>query len=179
MSLKYVLLTQLARAEQSGYDITKSFDASVGHFWQASHQQVYRELGKLLGEGLISQRVEQQSTRPDRKLYKITTAGIDHILAWLRQTPAATPVRDALLVRLNAAAEVEPTAIGALIKSAEAETRDVLAVYRGIERDSFDPPPARDCNPQRKMLYAALRKGIGGASEHLRWLRETAGLFPT
>jgi hypothetical protein len=36
-----------------GYDIRKRFEGSVGFFWQANFQQIYRELGKLEEQGLV------------------------------------------------------------------------------------------------------------------------------
>ncbi len=46
MSLPHVILTVLSTRDATGYDITKEFSASIGYFWKASHQQVYRELNK-------------------------------------------------------------------------------------------------------------------------------------
>ena len=31
----------------SGYELAKTFDSSIGFFWKADHQQIYRELSKL------------------------------------------------------------------------------------------------------------------------------------
>jgi PadR family transcriptional regulator AphA len=47
MSLPHVILTVLSTREATGYDITKEFSHSIGYFWKASHQQVYRELNKM------------------------------------------------------------------------------------------------------------------------------------
>ncbi len=47
MSLRDGVLAALLGAESSGYDLVKSFDASVAKFWMATPQQLYRELDRL------------------------------------------------------------------------------------------------------------------------------------
>lgn len=53
MSLRHAILTALIEEPSSGLALTRRFDRSIGYFWQATHQQVYRELGKLEMEGLV------------------------------------------------------------------------------------------------------------------------------
>ena len=53
MSLRDAVLAALLEAEASGYDLAKSFDASVANFWMATPQQLYRELDRLAEQGLI------------------------------------------------------------------------------------------------------------------------------
>lgn len=54
MSLPHVILTVLSTRDATGYDITKEFSASIGYFWKASHQQVYRELNKMADKELVN-----------------------------------------------------------------------------------------------------------------------------
>ena len=42
MSLPYVILTILKDNDSTGYDVTKKLSGTIGLFWSASHQQVYR-----------------------------------------------------------------------------------------------------------------------------------------
>ncbi|MEO0852838.1 MAG: PadR family transcriptional regulator, partial [Cyanobacteria bacterium J06648_11] len=53
MSLSHTILMLLAEGAHSGYDLSKEFDECVGHYWQATPQQIYRELGKLDDRGLV------------------------------------------------------------------------------------------------------------------------------
>ena len=52
MSLAHALLTSLLEQPSSGYELARRFDKSIGHFWQATHQQIYRELGRINTETL-------------------------------------------------------------------------------------------------------------------------------
>ncbi len=75
MSLAHAMLALLVHCPQSGYDLTKTFEESIGCFWKATHQQIYRELGKLEAQGWVEPEVIPQEGRPDKKLYTITGAG--------------------------------------------------------------------------------------------------------
>jgi DNA-binding PadR family transcriptional regulator len=61
-----------------GYDLSKRFDGSVGFFWNATQQQIYRELAKLEDQGWISPQTISQQGRPDKKLYSVTDFGRKH-----------------------------------------------------------------------------------------------------
>ena len=54
MSLSHVLLTSLLEKPSSGFELARRFDRSMGFFWNASHQQIYRELSAMLAKGWIS-----------------------------------------------------------------------------------------------------------------------------
>ncbi|MFX4748000.1 hypothetical protein ABTB74_18915, partial [Acinetobacter baumannii] len=44
MSLPHVLLTSLLERPSTGFELARRFDRSMGFFWNATHQQIYREL---------------------------------------------------------------------------------------------------------------------------------------
>jgi len=75
MSLKYVVLSLLNRHPHTGYEIVRSFDSAVGYFWQASHQQVYRELNALAESKQVRFKQVKQTDRPDKKIDKRTDTG--------------------------------------------------------------------------------------------------------
>ena len=51
--LGHLLLGLLSRSEQTGYELTRAFDTTLKNVWGASHSQIYPELAKLEGRGLI------------------------------------------------------------------------------------------------------------------------------
>ena len=69
MSLRDAVLAALLEGESSGYDLAKSFDASVANFWMATPQQLYRELDRLAEQGLIRARVVHQERRPNKRMF--------------------------------------------------------------------------------------------------------------
>ena len=54
----------------TGYEITRTFDQVLVYFWKASHQQVYRELASLHGDGCVVYEVVRQPDKPDKKVYR-------------------------------------------------------------------------------------------------------------
>ena len=47
MALGDAILACLTERPMTGYELAKTFDSSIGFFWKADHQQIYRELNKL------------------------------------------------------------------------------------------------------------------------------------
>ena len=61
------MLGLLARESLSGYDLAGRMKERVGFFWEARHSQIYPELARLEGEGMVVHRVVEQRDRPDRR----------------------------------------------------------------------------------------------------------------
>ena len=60
MSLTYGILGFLSYGSMTGYDLAKAFGCSVNFFWNAQTSQIYRELGRMEGEGLAADAAAQQ-----------------------------------------------------------------------------------------------------------------------
>ena len=84
VSLRHSLLGLLAEQPRTGYELTRLFDDSLLNVWPASHSQIYPELAKLAADDLIRQTA---SGPRGKKVYSITPAGMDEVLAWLRTEP--------------------------------------------------------------------------------------------
>ncbi|MFF3567822.1 PadR family transcriptional regulator [Nocardia jiangxiensis] len=97
MSLRHALLGLLADRPASGYDLLQRFAGSLANVWSASQTQVYTELTKLAGEGLITA-AEEGPRR--RKEYELTPAGDAELKEWLRAAPARPPARNDMLLRV-------------------------------------------------------------------------------
>lgn len=171
MALAHAILAALTDCPCSGYDLAKRFDGSVGFFWQASHQQIYRELTRLEEQGLITPEVVAQSGRPDKKVYHITPTGLSHFRDWIGQTPHHPPLRDELLVKLFAGHLVSPQQLISLLEQERASHRATLQSYRAIEAQFFSDPDRRS-HPGR-FQYITLRNGIHYELGWLAWCDET------
>jgi DNA-binding PadR family transcriptional regulator len=78
--------------ELSGYDIRKWIEWSMRFFYGSpAYSQIYTELKKLEQLGLVTSRVEDGGTR-NRRLYKITDAGLDAVTQWANEAPLDPPV---------------------------------------------------------------------------------------
>lgn len=74
----------------SGYAIKKAADAATISFWPTSLSQIYPELARLEEAGLLSRREDPQGGRP-RSAYRLTEAGEEALLTWLRAPTVEEP----------------------------------------------------------------------------------------
>ena len=100
MSLRHAILVLLQDQEASGYDLAREFANSIGLVWNATHQQIYLELGKLNEKDMVKFRHIPQDGKPDKKMYRITEEGRDELIRWLRKPAAPPRIRDAFMVKI-------------------------------------------------------------------------------
>ncbi|OBB19798.1 PadR family transcriptional regulator [Mycolicibacterium setense] len=97
MSLRMAALGLLAQHPGSGYDLLKRFEKSMANVWPATQSQLYGELNKLAGAGLI----EASAIGPrGRKEYRITPAGRTELERWITNPADDPPERSAGLLRV-------------------------------------------------------------------------------
>lgn len=167
MSLPHAILTALLEKPSSGLELTRRFDKSIGYFWSATHQQIYRELGKLEAEGYIRALPAEQPARGQRKSYEVLAAGRAELARWTAAAQDPKPQRDVLLLRLRAAAVVGTAGLEAdLRRHLELHQRQ-LTEYEEIERRDF--PPDRDAL-QDRLRHLVLRAGIDLETFWTQWL---------
>ncbi|WDO10077.1 PadR family transcriptional regulator [Streptomyces murinus] len=167
MSLPHAILTALLEKPSSGLELTRRFDKSIGYFWSATHQQIYRELGKLEGEGFIRALPNAQPSRGQKKSYEVLPAGRAELARWAAAGQDPKPLRDTLLLRLRASAVVGTAGLEAdLRRHLELHQRQ-LAEYEGIEKRDF--PPDRDA-PEDRLRHLVLRAGIDLETFWTQWL---------
>ncbi|MFD5128467.1 PadR family transcriptional regulator [Streptomyces olindensis] len=168
MSLPHAILTALLEKPSSGLELTRRFDRSIGYFWSATHQQIYRELGKLEADGLIRALPSEQPARGQKKSYEVLAAGRAELARWTAASQDPKPHRDPLLLRLRAAAVVGTAGLeGDLRRHLELHEMQ-LAEYREIERRDF--PPGRD-SAEDRLRHLVLRAGIDLETFWTQWLR--------
>ncbi|EIT87287.1 PadR-like family transcriptional regulator [Fictibacillus macauensis ZFHKF-1] len=102
MALRYALLGLLTKGEATGYELNQRFKETMIHFWKAHHTQIYRELGKMEQEQLVSSHVIHQVEYPDKKLYKLEKQGQHLLLQWMMNMNVAQPtLKDDLLLKAS------------------------------------------------------------------------------
>ncbi|MDX2255316.1 MAG: PadR family transcriptional regulator [Pseudanabaenaceae cyanobacterium bins.39] len=195
MSLAYALLVSLIHDPKSGYDLAKQFDGSVGFFWQATHQQIYRELTKLEQQELIEARVIAQESRPDKKIFSVTDQGLVNLKTWLLQSSDLAAVKDEFLVKIYAGYLVPREAIIKQIQDHRQLHQQQLAVYEEIENKFFSgfselrlgsgsalamqAESESQARSQSKYIFAylTLRRGMGFEQGWIDWCNEALSLL--
>ena len=89
MNVRTLCLGILTFKEASGYEIKKMVEEDVfGHFIDASYGSIYPALTKMMAEGLVNVRAEEQAGKPDKKVYAITPLGRQELASSLLVDPA-------------------------------------------------------------------------------------------
>ncbi len=167
MSIQHALLTSLLEKPSSGYDLARRFDRSIGYFWKATHQQIYRELGRMAGAGWVAT-IETDEENSRRKVYEVLADGRDELVRWTSE-PLTTPeTRGAWLVKLRAEAVIGPIGLAEELSGLIVAHTEALAGYRKIEQRDFS---SAKMNRAQQLQYAVLRLGIANEESWLRWAR--------
>lgn len=156
MSLPHALLTSLLERPSSGMDLAHRFERSIGFFWPATHQQIYRELGRLEEAGWVES-APAETGRGRKRIYHVLPAGQEELRRWMLQPEEPRIQRDEMMVRLRAEAAIGPTGMETEVRRRVALHRDKLAVYREIEaRDFTGKAPTRERELQHLVLTAGI-----------------------
>ena len=175
MSLRHAILVTLVDTDATGYEITKRFELGLGHFWQASHQQIYQELKRMADAKLVSVKTVAQETRPTKKVHKITATGRTELKRWLTLPTKARPLRDAFLVKLFAAHLIDSEHIVIELEAQLAEHRATLAHYKELDSRYFREPEKLDF--KLRCRYLTLRLGIATERAGIKWCQECLAVF--
>ncbi len=168
MSLPHAILTALLEKPSSGLELTRRFDKSIGFFWPATHQQIYRELAKLEQVGHI-RAIPGPPAQGRRKEYEVLPAGRAELAQWTADSHEPRPVRDAMLLRLRAAVVVGADGLEAEVRRHLDLHREQLAQYLAIEEHDF---PAGKAADENRLQHLVLQAGIGLETFWVAWLTE-------
>jgi DNA-binding PadR family transcriptional regulator len=130
----YVILGLLSiEPNQSGYDIRKTVQGSVGYFWGESYGQIYPTLKRLAAEGLIVESKSSSAVRAQRQEYSLTTAGHARLKEWLAVPYRDDPPRNEFLLKLFFGREAAPSVSMGHIREFQDKLRRLLATLLEIE----------------------------------------------
>lgn len=170
MALSHAILVSLNDRPQSGYDLAKRFDSTVGFFWPVSHQQIYQELHKLARGGLVDAETVTQSDRPNRIVYRITAAGRAVLDGWIGEATEPPAIKEELLVKLFA---LDAGNHGPLVAELSRRHRlhvERLARYEAIMAEHYPKPEA--LAGRRLGRYLGLQLGVMGERNTIAWCEQ-------
>ena len=170
MSLAHALLTSLLEKPSSGYDLARRFDKSIGYFWHASHQQIYRELARMELAGWIESNSAPDAGKTRKRIYHVLAPGQQELLRWAAEPSAPMDLRDEFMVRLRADAAIGPLGLEAELQRRIALHQDKLQIYREIEQRDFPEgvPRARAA----LIHHMILKKGIRYEEGSMHWSQQ-------
>jgi PadR family transcriptional regulator, regulatory protein AphA len=160
-TLAHGLLGLLATRDMTGYELTQTFDFSLGHVWSASHSQIYPELAKLQSAGLIRQ---TEAGPRGSKRYSATDEGRAEVRHWLAEPPQPEAVRDERLLRVFFLWMLAPDDARAYLRAEAARHREQLAEYDAIAAHI----PA-ECDNATRWSRISLEAGIRYEQAMAEW----------
>ncbi|EJN10898.1 putative transcriptional regulator [Bradyrhizobium sp. YR681] len=137
MALGDAILACLTERPMTGYELAKTFDSSIGFFWKADHQQIYRELSKLRDRGYIQGREVVQSGKPNKLIYTLTPEGRTALRHWAARPSTPPSIKDDLLVRLHALDSIDIEPMRADLMARLEHHRDRHTNYERILKKRF------------------------------------------
>jgi DNA-binding PadR family transcriptional regulator len=176
MSLKHGLLGLLNYGGLTGYELNKTFNDSLGFFWQGQASQIYRELTAMERAGwLTSERVVQED-KPTKKIYAVTEAGKKELAEWLAEpgggVAEALRVRSAFLMRVFFGGETAPEETIALIRAFRDENEKALKSL-GATSDNVKKYGQKTRDKNKIKYWRLVAKfGDGYYRAALEWARE-------
>ncbi|OBH17264.1 PadR family transcriptional regulator [Mycolicibacter terrae] len=176
MALPHAILVSLSEQAGSGYELAHRFDRSIGYFWSATHQQIYRTLRTMEAEGWVRATEVSQHGRPDKKVYTVADAGRAELARWLAAPLAGrgSSVVDnrlrELAVKVRGACYGDAAAVREQAVTLRAERATRLDVYRALEKKQFPDPGSLTGSALHQ--YLVLRGGIQAEQSAIDWLDE-------
>lgn len=173
MALEHALLVSLRERPAAGLDLTRRFERSIGFFWAATHQQIYRVLKQMAADGWVSAEATPQEGRREKTVYTVTPAGERVLAEWIAESTPEQPFRFELAVKMRGASYGDPGGRRALrtdIESHLAEHHARLAHYEQLRKRDY-PDPA-ELTGQDLDHYLVLRGGVLLEQFWIAWLTE-------
>ena len=175
MSLPHAVLTSLLEKSSSGFDLARRFDKSIGYFWQATHQQIYRELARMEALSWIESELAADAGKTRKREYRVLPAGRDELTRWVSEPSTPMDLRDSLMVKLRASANLGSIDMCAELETHVARHEAQLAHYRSIEERDFSA--LAEMSRQMKIQHMLLKKGILYEESSMAWAREMLDLL--
>ncbi|MFJ1732788.1 PadR family transcriptional regulator [Streptomyces sp. NPDC088254] len=171
MALEHAILVSLLEKAGSGYELARRFERSIGYFWTATHQQIYRVLKRMENDGWVDVREVPQYGRPDKKEYSVAEPGRAALSAWLHEPTEPESVRHDLAVKVRGAAFDDPaTLINEVERHRKAHTDRLAHYLTGEARDFGESPVHGPPDAERELQHVVLRGGIAYERMMIAWL---------
>jgi PadR family transcriptional regulator, regulatory protein AphA len=163
----YAVLGLLSFGEMSGYDVLKLAERSIGYFWSPAKSHVYSELKRLAAAGYAEERVVEQDTRPNKRLYRMTPAGEQALKRWLEEAELESePYKDPFLLKVFFGRFLTPEKLIEQFEGMIEEHERYRAELRAIEEEIKDEDSL--FHP-----YLTLRAGLAHVDAAIKWLEES------
>jgi DNA-binding PadR family transcriptional regulator len=174
---QFAILGLLAqRGPMSGYDLKRSVDESIAHFWREGWGRIYPTLRELEAAGMVSKRTEtskeRKPGRPERHVYSLRPAGRKRLREWLGHDVTREVYRNELLLKLFFGRFAGGDENRAHVKQFRERCVTEIATYEAIVC-AIDDTQAR--HPDAPFWKMTLSYGLHHSRALKSWAEETLG----
>jgi DNA-binding PadR family transcriptional regulator len=130
----YALLGLLTFGDElTGYELKQRADRTLRFYWVSpATSQIYTELGRLAGDGLVEAVASQGEARTTTS-YRITPAGREALSEWVAESPVGFPVlKHPVLLRLLIGHMGAPDRIRELLETYADQLDGALRDLQGV-----------------------------------------------
>ena len=172
MALEHALLVSLRERPATGIELTRRFDRSIGFFWRATHQQIYKVLRRMEGDGWVT--AGAGDSRSTERRYTVTRSGERVLADWIGSPTPAVTLRSDLAVKMRGASYGDRAQLLSHVADLVADHRTRLDHFEQLEREQF---PRTDDQTDRLEgheldTWLVLRGGIKQEQFWIEWLTE-------
>lgn len=159
----------------SGYDMKQFTKEVISNFWNESYGQIYTNLKQLVKEGWITAQEVEESKRPHKTIYTITSKGNDALKEWLC-IPISTQVpRDELSLKFFVGPLIPPdVSLQHIVAHREQQQKQLGKLQKAITRMKKEIP---DIVPHKEYWLSGSRLGILVREARIKWCDEMESLI--
>ncbi len=163
----YLVLGILLREPRSGYDIVKV----MASFRPAKSSQIYPILSKLEKNGYAECIEVQQTGKPNKKIYSVTSVGKAQLESWLDTTPEPPVIRDDFLSMFFSVWTKDPQTLERLVLQRLDYLEERLDYFKGVEQTLKTGFPGEILNfySWHHCTYLLVQRRIAITEEDVRW----------
>jgi len=170
MALEHALLVSLREHPAAGLELARRFDRSIGFFWSATHQQIYKVLRRMEDSGWVVSEARAQEGRREKTVYTVTSEGERALAQWIEESTPRESFRSELAVKMRAASYGDRQPLLRDLERRIEDHRTRLAHYEGLRERDYPNPKA--LSGQELDQYLVLRGGVLMEQFWITWLTE-------
>jgi PadR family transcriptional regulator AphA len=172
--LGYAILSLLARAPLSGYDLAHEMKKTHSFFFgQAQYSQIYPELARLEAGDLVTSRIIEQRGRPNKKVYTISSLGLQRLQDWVVEPTPPLETRSEFLIKTHSLWLADPAKALLQFQAQERYHQANLVAYEAelARIEESWGAGIRLMNMPAFGDYLTVKRGVGYERESIAWLQ--------
>lgn len=170
MSINYAILGILSYKPMTGYDLKKIIQKSAFMHWSGNNNQIYKALTELHDSGLVSNTVKHHENSPTKKIYTITSEGLEALKDWVLSPSEPSEIKNPFLVQLAWSKQLNTSELKMLLDEYENKVKIQLLIE---QRNNQDTIFFQDRTTLESTIWSFINDNVRRTYENeLKWLQD-------